>query len=129
MGNRGSKGVKWEGKNYKRLVKSKLGRKGYIPVIVGMDEESSQRFMIQTNVFKDEYFCELLFKSAEELGFHNDGVIRILYEPHHLEHYVFNHLKHKTTSIIISNLMRSILSCPLLRNHRFFNEVKGKLIE
>ncbi|XP_054783970.1 uncharacterized protein LOC129290933 [Prosopis cineraria] len=97
MGITGSEVVKCVGGYYKCLGGAKLGRKGYVPVKVGMDEESSRRFMVETKALRDARFCELLSKSAEELGFYNDGVLRILSEPHDFE---LCFLKYSTTTSI-----------------------------
>ncbi|KAM0956289.1 hypothetical protein ACFX11_024929 [Malus domestica] len=51
----------------------------YVPVCVGVDGDT-KRFMVHTKLFRHADFSELLYKSAEEYGFCNDGVLRIPYE-------------------------------------------------
>ncbi|KAF7813991.1 auxin-responsive protein SAUR71-like [Senna tora] len=64
------------------------GSRGYVPICVGVDEDHRRRFMIHTKAFKDAIFCELLTKSAEEYGFQNDGILRILFEAQDFEDWI-----------------------------------------
>lgn len=50
----------------------------YIPVCVGMNSDF-KRFMVHTTMLGEEYFLELLYRSAEEYGCCNEGM-RIPYK-------------------------------------------------
>ncbi|XP_062088455.1 auxin-responsive protein SAUR71-like [Humulus lupulus] len=54
-----------------------LTPRGYVPICVGIEDELTKRFMVRTALFGDAHFSELLYRSAEEYGFSNDGVLRI----------------------------------------------------
>ncbi|OMO66052.1 Auxin responsive SAUR protein [Corchorus olitorius] len=56
-----------------------LTPKGYIPVCVGVDDDT-RKFIVHMTTLRDADFLELLCKSAEEYGFSNEGVLRIPYE-------------------------------------------------
>ncbi|KAL6144424.1 PREDICTED: uncharacterized protein LOC101292332 [Fragaria vesca subsp. vesca] len=60
--------------------------RGYVPVCVGVDGDF-QRFMVHTKLLGHQEFMELLYRSAEEYGFCNDGVLRIPYEAKDFEEY------------------------------------------
>ncbi|KAM1010860.1 hypothetical protein ACFX13_047024 [Malus domestica] len=71
----------------KRLKSSpSMTPKGYVPVCVGVDG-NTKRFMVHTTLLRHAKFLELLYKSAEEYGFSNDGVLRIPYEASDFEEY------------------------------------------
>lgn len=55
-----------------------LTPRGYVPICVGLEDESeTKRFMVRTALFGDAHFSELLYRSAEEYGFCNEGILRI----------------------------------------------------
>ncbi|KAM1218247.1 hypothetical protein EV1_045044 [Malus domestica] len=60
--------------------------KRYVPVCVGVDGDT-KRFMIHTKLLSHAEFLKLLYRSAEEYGFCNDGVLRIPYEARDFEEY------------------------------------------
>ncbi|KAM0949226.1 putative small auxin-up RNA [Dioscorea sansibarensis] len=62
--------------------------KGYIPVSVGLGE-NCKRFMIHLSCFGDEDLLELLCWSAEEYGFHNQGILRIPCDAKNFEDRMF----------------------------------------
>ncbi|XP_059639436.1 auxin-responsive protein SAUR40-like [Cornus florida] len=70
----------------KRLRGPPLTPKGYIPVAVGVDNET-KRFMVHTTAFCDADFRGFLFKTAEEYGFCQEGILRIPYESKAFEEY------------------------------------------
>lgn len=89
MGVRGSKLGKLLGaREFKRLRSSSppppLTPRGYIPVCVGMNNDF-RRFMVHATTLGDEDFLELLYRSAEEYGFCNEGILRIPYEANAFE--------------------------------------------
>ena len=52
--------------------------KGYVPVIVGgSGDRRVERFMVHVKVFKEPWMVQLLDKAAAELGYRQDGVLRI----------------------------------------------------
>ncbi|XP_048428423.1 auxin-responsive protein SAUR72-like [Pyrus x bretschneideri] len=80
--------------------------KGYVPVCVGVDGDT-KRFMIHTTLFRHADFSELLYKSAEEYGFCNDGVLRIPYEAKDFEnHWMIKRSKPKIYKTLLDNLCR-----------------------
>ncbi|KAH7547030.1 auxin-responsive protein SAUR41 [Ziziphus jujuba] len=64
-----------------------LTRKGYVPICVGVENET-KRFMVHTTLLGDADFLELLYRSAEEYGFCNEGVLRIPYEATDFEEWI-----------------------------------------
>ncbi|PSS18135.1 Auxin-responsive protein [Actinidia chinensis var. chinensis] len=68
--------------------------KGYIPISVGMNNES-KRFMVHTKALGDADFLELLCRSAEEYGFYNEGILRIPYEANAFEELMIRGSKQK----------------------------------
>lgn len=56
-----------------------LPLKGYVHVWVGYNNDA-RRFIVHTKPLGDADFLELLYKSAEEYGFDNEGILRIAYE-------------------------------------------------
>lgn len=60
--------------------------RGYVPVCVGVDGDI-RRFMVHTKLLGHAEFIELLYRSAEEYDFCNDGVLRIPYEAKDFEEY------------------------------------------
>ncbi|XP_073147994.1 auxin-responsive protein SAUR40-like [Henckelia pumila] len=69
--------------------------KGYIPVDVGVDNET-RRFMVHTRALCDSKFLELLGRSEEEYGFRNEGIIRIPYDAKAFEKWINKGAKNKT---------------------------------
>ncbi|KAH0687738.1 hypothetical protein KY290_019339 [Solanum tuberosum] len=64
--------------------------RGYVPVAVGINLNESKRFMVHTTALYDAEFLEMLSRSAEEYGFHNQGILRIPYETKAFEERMFN---------------------------------------
>nr|GFA59024.1 auxin-responsive protein SAUR40 [Tanacetum cinerariifolium] len=62
--------------------------KGYVPISVGVNDETRRRFIIHTSTLSHTDFVEFLCRSAEEYGFSNDGVLRIPYEPRAFEEWM-----------------------------------------
>lgn len=97
MGVRGSKLSQIIGVS-KRLRSSTpvMTPRGYVPVCVGVDGDF-QRFMVHTKLLGHQEFMELLYRSAEEYGFCNDGVLGIPYEANKdFEKYVLDDQKVQT---------------------------------
>ncbi|KAL8473484.1 hypothetical protein ACS0TY_029664 [Phlomoides rotata] len=61
--------------------------RGYIPVAVGVDDET-KRFMIHTKALSNAEFSEFLWRSAEEYGFCNEGILRIPYDAKAFEEWM-----------------------------------------
>ncbi|KAL0332614.1 UNVERIFIED_CONTAM: Auxin-responsive protein SAUR40 [Sesamum calycinum] len=61
--------------------------KGYIPVAVGVDQET-KRFMVHTTALSNAEFVQLLCRSAEEYGFCNKGILRIPYDAKAFEEWM-----------------------------------------
>ncbi|KAL9994057.1 putative small auxin-up RNA [Helianthus debilis subsp. tardiflorus] len=75
--------------------RSSLVPKGYVPISVGMNDETTKRFIIHTTTLSHTDFLELLCRSAEEYGFTNNGVLRIPYETRAFEEWMKKDGKHK----------------------------------
>lgn len=54
-------------------------RRGYVPFVVGREEE---RFMVPMGWMKHPSIVALLQLSANEFGYHQEGVLHIPCEPH-----------------------------------------------
>ncbi|KAE8734350.1 putative SAUR-like auxin-responsive protein family [Hibiscus syriacus] len=66
--------------SYKRIrEQARLNiRKGYVPVMVGRDDEKDgAKFLIHLDVFRNEYFVGFLEMVALEVGYQSSGVLRI----------------------------------------------------
>uniref|UniRef100_A0A1D1YZS1 Auxin-induced protein 10A5 n=1 Tax=Anthurium amnicola TaxID=1678845 RepID=A0A1D1YZS1_9ARAE len=75
--------------------------RGYIPVCVGVGDEW-KRFMVHTRSFKETELQELLFRSAEEYGYRNDGVLRIPYDTKRFEERVLGRDGHRGQKVIVA---------------------------
>ncbi|PWA79873.1 SAUR-like auxin-responsive protein family [Artemisia annua] len=56
------------------ITKSSAVPRGHLPVYVG---EDMQRFVVKANLLKHPVFINLLYKSAQEYGYEQQGVLRI----------------------------------------------------
>lgn len=69
-------------------------KKGYVPFIVGLYEEEEERFIVPVGWMNHVCIVSLLQLSANEFGYHQQGVIHIPCEPHHfrlvMEHIASN---------------------------------------
>ncbi|CAK7356466.1 unnamed protein product [Dovyalis caffra] len=83
----GAGGVKRLGRN-----STPLPPKGYVPVCVGFNNDT-RRFIVHTKALGDADFSELLYKSAEEYGFDNEGILRIAYEAKDFEEWMITRAK------------------------------------
>lgn len=61
--------------------------RGYVPVAVGVDDET-KRFMIHTTALSNAEFSQFLWRSAEEYGFCNEGILRIPYDAKAFEEWM-----------------------------------------
>ena len=59
--------------------------KGSVPVIVGAvgDGCNTERILVKVEVLKDPRTVELLEIAVQEFGYHQQGVLRILCDPHY----------------------------------------------
>lgn len=71
--------------NYVRLrsdydiqEKDETIRKGYVPIVVGNHEEVMEKILIPMKLIKHPYVITLLDFSANELGYNQEGTLRIL---------------------------------------------------
>ncbi|XP_015069454.1 auxin-responsive protein SAUR71-like [Solanum pennellii] len=83
-------GIGMVGKRLKLSGASVMTPRGYVPVAVGVNLNESKRFMVHTTALYDAEFLEMLSRSAEEYGFHNQGILRIPYETNAFEKRMFN---------------------------------------
>uniref|UniRef100_A0A803L793 Uncharacterized protein n=1 Tax=Chenopodium quinoa TaxID=63459 RepID=A0A803L793_CHEQI len=58
-------------------------KRGYVPILVGKSEEEEERFMVPLGWMNHPCIVELLRVSANEFGYHQQGVLQIPCEPHH----------------------------------------------
>lgn len=68
--------------------------RGYIPVAVGVDEET-KRFMVHTKALSNAEFLQFLRRSEEEYGFCNQGILRIQYDAKAFEEWLRTSSKHR----------------------------------
>ncbi|KAH1055059.1 hypothetical protein J1N35_033124 [Gossypium stocksii] len=92
MGVRGSKLI--GDRVFKRVGFRSLTPKGYVPVCVGIDDDT-RRFIVHRKALRDKDFLEMLYKSSEEYGFHYEGVLRIRYEAKDFEEWIMTKTKWK----------------------------------
>lgn len=78
---------------------SSLVPKGYVPISVGVNEETAKRFFIHTTTLSHTDFLEFLRSSAEEYGFLNNGVLRIPYETREFEEWIKKDGKYKMLKV------------------------------
>ncbi|OAY53258.1 auxin-responsive protein SAUR71 [Manihot esculenta] len=76
----------------KRLGAPPLAPRGYVPICVGVNDDT-RRFIVHRKALGDAEFLELLCKSAEEYGFCNEGVLRIQYEAKDFEEWIIRKAK------------------------------------
>ncbi|KAK1416938.1 hypothetical protein QVD17_26057 [Tagetes erecta] len=84
--------------------RSSLVPKGYVPISVGVNDETTKRFIVHTTALSHAYFLELLCRSADEYGFTNTGVLRIPYETRAFEEWMKKDGKHKMGKAKLSML-------------------------
>ncbi|KAJ0006986.1 hypothetical protein Pint_29296 [Pistacia integerrima] len=68
--------------------------RGYVPICVGVNDDT-KRFIVHTKALGDADFLGLLYKSAEEYGFCNQGVLRIPYEAKEFEDWMIRRTNRK----------------------------------
>ncbi|XVF25266.1 hypothetical protein REPUB_Repub13aG0198400 [Reevesia pubescens] len=82
----------------KRFGVAPLTPRGYVPVCVGVNDDT-RRFIVHTTTLRDEDFLEMLCKSAEEYGFCNEGILRIPYEAKDFEEWIMRRSKRKIVRV------------------------------
>ncbi|XWS18781.1 hypothetical protein CRYUN_Cryun32bG0074100 [Craigia yunnanensis] len=82
------------GRRINRFGVPSLTPKGYVPVCVGVNDDT-RRFIVHTTTLRDADFLEMLCKSAEEYGFCNEGILRIPYEAKHFEEWIIRRARRK----------------------------------
>lgn len=85
-------------RSVKRLKGLSTAPRGYIPVAVGVNDET-KRFMVHTTALTDAEFLELLCRSAEEYGFGNEGILRIPYDAKAFEERMIKGPKQKMLKV------------------------------
>ncbi|KAI5594232.1 hypothetical protein POPTR_003G070900v4 [Populus trichocarpa] len=75
-----------------------LPPKGYVPICVGFNNDT-RRFIVHTKAFGEAEFLELLYRSAEEYGFDNEGILRIAYEARDFEEWMITRAKGKVIPV------------------------------
>ncbi|KAJ0075843.1 hypothetical protein Patl1_33789 [Pistacia atlantica] len=68
--------------------------RGYVPICVGVNDDT-KRFIVHTKALGDADFLGLLYKSAEEYGFCNQGILRIPYEAKEFEDWMIRRTNRK----------------------------------
>ncbi|KAI3789866.1 hypothetical protein L2E82_02670 [Cichorium intybus] len=68
--------------------RSSLVPKGYVPISVGVNDETTKCFIIHATTLSHTDFLEFLWRSAEEYGFSNKGILRIPYETREFEEWM-----------------------------------------
>ncbi|PIN15485.1 hypothetical protein CDL12_11869 [Handroanthus impetiginosus] len=92
----GLKGSKF---SHKRLREPALMTpKGFVPVAVGVDQET-KCFMVHTTALSSAEFVQFLCRSAEEYGFCNEGILRIPYDAKAFEEWISTSSKQKMFKI------------------------------
>lgn len=96
MGVRGSKLFRIIGctRRLWKLGSSAMAPRGYVPVCVGVNDET-RLFIVHTTVLCEDDFLKLLCRAAEEYGFCNEGVLRIPYEAEDFEEWMVGRGKKK----------------------------------
>ncbi|KAK9078390.1 hypothetical protein SSX86_002447 [Deinandra increscens subsp. villosa] len=79
--------------------RSSIVPKGYVPISVGVNDETTKRFIIHTTALSHTDFLELLCISADEYGFTNNGVLRIPYDTSAFEEWMKKDGKYKTGKV------------------------------
>ncbi|KAF3634107.1 hypothetical protein FXO38_25294 [Capsicum annuum] len=72
--------------NYARLrcdyeiqgIDQAIIQKGYVPIVVGNHEDVLEKILIPMKLIKHPYVVNLLDFSAHELGYNQEGTLRIL---------------------------------------------------
>lgn len=59
---------------------STLVPRGYVPVYVADEDKEMKLFLVHATSFYDAESKELLFKSAHECGYENQGVLKISFD-------------------------------------------------
>lgn len=87
MGARESKFIrKWvRGRSVNNTGSMLLVPKGYVPICVGMNDDTCRIFMVHVRALGDAFFSEMLGKSEEVYGLRNEGVLRIPFEAQEFE--------------------------------------------
>lgn len=75
-----------------------LTPKGYVPICVGVNNDT-RRFIVHTTALGDADFLELLYISAEEYGFCNQGILRIPFEAKDFEEWMIRGAKRKVLRV------------------------------
>ncbi|CAN4084558.1 unnamed protein product [Withania somnifera] len=70
-------------------------RKGYIPVLVGNEDQEMERMMIPMKLLKDPCIVTLLDMSAHELGYNQPGTLRIQCQVEHFKRILHTISKRK----------------------------------
>lgn len=70
-------------------------RKGYIPVLVGNEDEEMEKVMIPMKLMKDPCIVTLLEMSAHELGYNQPGTLRIQCQVEHFKRILHTISKRK----------------------------------
>ncbi|KAE8689892.1 hypothetical protein F3Y22_tig00110931pilonHSYRG00252 [Hibiscus syriacus] len=103
MGVRASRLTKLVGdRRYKQVGFTPLTPKGYVPVRVGVNDDTRQ-FIVHRKTLCDKDFSDMLCKSAEEYGFCNEGVLRIRCEAKDFEEWIMRRTKRKIF-VLLENL-------------------------
>ncbi|KAK4784144.1 hypothetical protein SAY86_018512 [Trapa natans] len=73
--------------NYARLDSSgcrddqNRPRKGYVPLMIGKDDETMERLAVRTKIIDHPHIANLLESSADEFGYSQQGPVKIRCDP------------------------------------------------
>ncbi|KAH7679171.1 Small auxin-up RNA protein [Dioscorea alata] len=88
---------------HERLINEKVderctgerARKGYVAVIVGVEDECSEKFLMQVEFLRDPRIAELLEMAAGEFGYRQQGILRIPCDAEYFRQVVAMVAKHR----------------------------------
>ena len=59
------------------MYKNERAPKGYVPVLVGAEEEAEERVLVHVSLLNDPRMSELLETAAQEFGYEQRGILRL----------------------------------------------------
>lgn len=62
--------------------------KGYVPMLVGDEEDQPERFLVHVKLLNDRRFVALMEMAAGEFGYNQQGIIRMPCNARHFQRMV-----------------------------------------
>ncbi|RWW07313.1 hypothetical protein GW17_00029310 [Ensete ventricosum] len=62
--------------------------KGYVPMLVGDEEDQAERFLVHVKLLNDRRFVALMEMAAGEFGYNQQGIIRMPCNAQHFQRMV-----------------------------------------